>query len=98
MDPAAGCLHGGRKQEFLAHESHFSTSILSLLSLFLSLVVRSFVFLLALALRASTERKRNMRGLPGAEPSRNGALKLPPALRSLVSTRRGTMRIQNTDP
>lgn len=38
LDPAAGCSGGGRNKEFLAHESHFNTSTLSL-------VVSSSLFL-----------------------------------------------------
>lgn len=62
--PAAGCLGGGRNQEFLAHESHFNTSTHLLYSI-------SFFVCLPLFTRSpwqkKKERKRNnsMHGLPG---------------------------------
>lgn len=101
-----GVLHSGRKREFLARESHFLTSH-SLFLLPVPFVSRCSALH---SVHRTGKKKKQAQVLPAAqaeqEPSSSSSsssfssssAQLPAASCSLVSTRRGTMRIHNSRP
>lgn len=94
-----GVLHGGRKQECLARESHFRTSHSLALYFACSFCLSQF----GPALCTPNGKEKETAARAEREPSSSysssyspSSAQLPAASCSLVSTRRGTMRIHNS--